>query len=417
MTAVKADLTAIDADLKDLYTHDSIQELVYPLNPLLGWIPKGEMGGRKVPVPIRYGYPTGRSKTFANAQANATPSKLESWDMTATRDYADVLVDGLAAYSTTGNNEAFMSAIELELEGGMKALAASLEISLARKSTGSRGVISAASTVSTNSISLATKSDATNWEVGQLVRASATDGAAHRTGSETVKGVDRVSNTLTSTSAAWNTSIAALAVGDFLYVDGDLNASLSGLDDWLPASAPSATLFYGVDRSVDNRLGGSRYDGSGDLIKDALIKGMAIGGREGSQGERVIWVNDAAYAILEMELQSNIQYTQVTSSSTSGPFATVGFEAIRMASAYGKAAVMASRAIPQGIAYILPKDAVELLSIHDPPVSMEAMDDVGRVLRAPNDDAYEGRMHFYGNMVISAPGQCTRVGLSSTVSL
>lgn len=415
--AVKADLTALDADLKDLYTHNTVAELVYPENPLLAWFPKGEMGGRKVPVPIRYGLPTGRSKTFSNAQTNASPSKYESWDMTATKDYADVLIDGLAAYSTTGKNEAFIAAVESELEGGMRAVGLSLELSLARTTTGSHGQVSASSTVSTNQIACALKSDATNWEVGQLVRASATDGAAHRTGSETLKGIDRVNNVMTSTSAAWNTVITALAVNDFLYVDGDLNASLSGFADWLPASAPSNTLFYGVDRSVDNRLGGSRYDGSGDLIKDALIRGMAIGGREGARGERVIWVNDAAYAQLELELSTNIQYTSVVSQQISGPYAKIGFEAIKLAGAYGSAAVMASRAIPQNVAYGGPTSAWELLSIHDPVVSMEAMDDVGRVLRAPSDDAYEGRIHFYGNAVCHAPGQWVRVALPTTVTL
>jgi hypothetical protein len=417
MTAVKADLTAVDADLKDLYTHNTIAELVYPDNPILGWIPKGAMGGRKVPVPIRYGLPTGRSKTFANAQANASPSKFESWDMIATKDYADVLIDGLAAYSTDSKNEAFMNLVESELEGGMKAVGLSLEISLTRKSTGSRGQVSSGSTVSTNTISFALKSDATNWEIGQLVRASATDGAAHRTGSETILKVDRVANTITSTSAAWNTNITALAVGDFLYVDGDLNGNLSGFEDWVPAAAPSNTLFYGVDRSVDNRLGGSRYDGSGDLIKDAFIKGMAIASREGARGDRVIWCSDAAYAAFEIEMGSNVQLQVITSQQISGPFAKVGFEGIKLASPYGTATVLASRAVPQDRAWICKTSSWEMLSIHDPVVSMDSMDDVGRVLRAPNDDAYEGRAHFYGNVVCHEPGQQCRVTLPATVTL
>jgi hypothetical protein len=415
MPAVKADLSNVDADLKDLYTHNTIAELVYPENPILGWMPKGEMGGRRVPVPLRYGLPTGRSKTFSNAQANASPSKFESWDMTATRDYADVLIDGLAAYSTDNKNEAFMALIESELEGGMRAVAMSLEISLARKTTGSRGQVTG--TVGSATISTLLKSDVTNFEVGQLLRFSATDGAAHRTGSEAIAGIDRVNNTLTSTSAAWNTVVTALAANDFIYVDGDLNASLSGFEDWIPAAAPSSTLFYGVNRQLDSRLGGSRYDGSSDLIKDALVKGMALGGREGARGDRVIWVNDAAYAILEMELAGNVQYTQVASQQMNGPYAKVGFEAIKIATANGSAAVMASRAVPQNVAWGGPTKAWELLSIHDPVVSMEAMDDVGRVLRAPSDDAYEGRCHFYGNAVCHFPGSWVRIQLPASTSL
>lgn len=416
MTAVKADLTALDAELKDLYIGQNIEELVYPENPLFAFFPKmEEMYGRKYPVPIRYGYPQGRSATFANAQANAVPSKVESWDMTATKNYADVLIDGLAAYATMNDKGAFMAAVTLELEGGMKNLANDLEISLARRATGSRGQISSTSTVSTNQISLALKSDATNFEVGMLLGATATDGAAYRTGRELVAGVDRVQNLLTSTSAAWNTVITAIAAGDFLVVDGDLNNKLSGLADWIPTSTPSATLYYGVNRSIDNRLGGSRYNGAGDLIKDGLIKGQAIAAREGGRPDYV-WLNDAGYAQLIQELGAKVEFCQMTAQGGGGSNAKVGFDGVKVYGNYGPMTVMASRSIPQNLAYVLTSKTWQLCSI-GPAVSMASMDDVGRVLRSANDDAYEGRIHFYGNLVCSAPGQNAVVTLPSSVSL
>ena len=67
------DLTTFAAALKQHYTTDMVENMVYKDNPLLALIPKYEQfGGENLKLPIKYGIPQGRSATFATAQSNKT---------------------------------------------------------------------------------------------------------------------------------------------------------------------------------------------------------------------------------------------------------------------------------------------------------------------------------------------------------
>lgn len=85
------DLTSFDAALKQHYTNDMIEMMVYKDNPLLAMIPKMEdFGGRNLPIVTIWGNPQGRSRDFTRAQTRgaATTSKLNDFLLTRVKDYS-----------------------------------------------------------------------------------------------------------------------------------------------------------------------------------------------------------------------------------------------------------------------------------------------------------------------------------------
>jgi hypothetical protein len=79
------DLTSFDAALKQHYTDDRVEDMVYKRNPFMALVTKYEnFGGRNLPIPIIYGNPQGRSKTFSNAKTRGalTSSKITDFVLT-----------------------------------------------------------------------------------------------------------------------------------------------------------------------------------------------------------------------------------------------------------------------------------------------------------------------------------------------
>ena len=66
-------MAAAQGLLKEYYTDDKVENLVYEERPFLALVRKmTEFGGEWLPVPIITGVGQGRSSTFANAQGNQT---------------------------------------------------------------------------------------------------------------------------------------------------------------------------------------------------------------------------------------------------------------------------------------------------------------------------------------------------------
>ena len=110
------DLTSFAAALKQHYTNDRVENLVYKDNPLLAMMKKYEsFGGKNLPIPIIYGNPQGRSASFANAQANKTSSQLKDFVLTRSRDYSLASIDNETLEASKGNANAFLEAATVEI--------------------------------------------------------------------------------------------------------------------------------------------------------------------------------------------------------------------------------------------------------------------------------------------------------------
>ena len=110
------DVTTFQAALKQHYTSDRVENMVYKDNPFLALIPKmTEFGGKNLPIPIIFGNPQNRSATFSVAQANNTNSQLKDFVLTRNSDYSLASISSEVLEASKGNSNAFMEAATTEI--------------------------------------------------------------------------------------------------------------------------------------------------------------------------------------------------------------------------------------------------------------------------------------------------------------
>lgn len=405
------DMTSFDAALKQHYTDDMVMNLVYKDNPLLALMSKYEsFGGKNLPIPLLYGNPQGRSATFATAQSvgASSSSSITDFVLTRVKDYAIATIDNETLEASKGNANAFMEAATTEIDGAINALTRSLAIAMYRDGSGAIGQVNAEpAEAGTTVITLKEANDVTNFEVGmQVVIWSATTGGTQRTtdGSDNtwlISAIDRSAGTITLDDAY--TSSGTIAANDYIFVDGDRGAKLKGLDAWVPASAPGATSFFGVDRSVDTvRLGGNRYDGSALPIEEALIEGAARAAREGAKIDHY-FVNYDTYSELQKALGAKVQYVDLKAT------AEIGFRGIQINGPRGPINVVPDQNCQSDTAWGLQLNTWKLYSLGK---AVRVIDTDGlQMLRQASSDGVEVRYGFYGQVGCRAPGFNIRVSL------
>lgn len=426
MAAVFANSSNQVAALKELYTDDKdyMRDLVYKENPFLALVPKNEspdgFAGKYLPVPLEYGTPQGASHTFSSAQGNQTATNLVSYFVYVIQDYTIVTITNLLMEQTKTNAGAFIDAAKLQMDGGFRTLTNRVAFELFGDGTGTRGQIAAAGYSFSNptaTITLSNVQDIVNFEVGQTLRASATRGGAVSDDTGQVASVNRASGVITLTMSD-SSPDSEWANSAYLTVDGDLPTAgmttintglcLSGLAAWIPVTSPTATLFWGVDRSADpTRLGGLRYDGSAYTIEESITNALAYGNREGAKFDLII-MDFASYAALVNSIGAKVANVQVKHDEVE-----VAFDGISFQSAYGKVTILADRSCPAQRAYCLTMNTWKLRSLGKVPhiltYGMEGLEG----LRVGNADALEIRIGYYGNLICSAPGWNMVVSLSA----
>lgn len=294
------DMSSFASGLKSIYTDEKIQNMVYQDNPWLAMIPKKEnFNGKNLVIPVIYGNPQGRSATFTDAKSNKTASKIKDFTITRNKDYSLASIDSETMDASVGNSGAFMEAVTLELDGAINSASRSLAIALYGSGSGRIGKISA---INGLVLTLTQAEDITNFEVDMTLNASTADGGGTlKVASPTVTAVDR-NNGLVTVSSVTN-----LAVNDFLFVEGDYDLKIKGLQAWLPATVTN-TPFFGMDRSVDpSRLAGQKIDGSAKPVEEALIDCASRIAREGGKPTHV-FISYGKYAELEKSLGKHLTH-------------------------------------------------------------------------------------------------------------
>lgn len=400
-------LTAMNAALKELYDGQVVENLVYADNPFLAMVPKSsDFGGKYKPIPIITGVSQGRSATFANALANQTAVQLESFLLTRVSDYSIATIDNQTMLASATDKMTFLEGSKLVIDGAIRSITNSLASALFRSGTGSIGQISS---ISTGVITLVNLADVVQFETNMTLQADATDGGVSpRAALGYVIAVDRSAGTVTVSATAGGSAgtPSGWTTNDFLLVQGDLNAKVSGLAAWIPFTTPSATAFYGVDRTVDPvRLAGVRYDGSAQSIEEALIDGSSLLAREGGKPETCI-LSFASYSALEKALGAKVQYVDFK-----GP-AEVAFRGIMINGASSMIKVFPDRNCQPNTAYLLQMNTWKLECLGDAPMILKYGDGL-EMLRVYNADAGEVRVGYYANLRSNAPGWNANIKLSA----
>lgn len=404
-----SNMTALAAILKEYYGPQQVKNLVYRRNKWLAMVHKEtDWSGKVVPIPVVYGNPQGASADFATAQANVTASATVQFVMNWVQDYAVAKITNLVQLASRNDAGAFLKAVRQEIDGALKTSENRIAGGLFRSSTGTIGTFTESSGVCT----LVNAGDITQFEVGQQIQASATDGGASITSDATVgyviavnraTGVFTVSadNTTASTPTGWTGTMYAR-------VKGDKGLKLNGLADWLPTTAPTATLFNGVNRAVDpTRLGGIRWDGSSQTIEEAIIDAAALCAREDGNPELAI-TNHSTWAALVKALGSKVNYVNYESDEVPG----VGFQGVRINGPDGEINVFADRSCQAKRVYLLDPDSWTLGSMKEVPHIITELDGLEQ-LRAATADAAEVRIGAYAIHCTNAPGKNAVVATQS----
>ncbi len=397
MTGVTTTTTA--AILKTLWPQSRVEDLVYKDHPLFAMMPKSEsFYGANMVLAFRYADSAGRSASFARAQANVGAFAAAKVTLTRVKDYQICQLDSEAIEASENDKGALIAALDTELESGFNNLSRSLATSL--YGTGS-GVIGRVGSFTSTTITLKNIDDVAKFEVGMILTASTADTSGSRnSGARTgaITGVDRDLGVLTLDTS----TIAALGNDDYLAIDGDgaaanagVNLKVTGLAGWIPRSAPSATTFFGLDRTPDvTRLGGLRIDCSGLNPEEAVVTVLSKQSREGGRPSHMM-TNHKDFRGIEISIGSKVEYEMAS-------VGNIGFTGIKVIGPKGVAVVHADQDCDSGLLYSLQMDTWKIYSLKKAPRIFDR--DGNKLSRVATADSWEARIGYFAQLGCVAPG-------------
>jgi hypothetical protein len=254
----------------------------------------------------------GGSTNFNTAQNNMGVPGIADFGIDVAKDYALGSIDELTMKRTKSNRGAQAKALDTMVKSANYELQQSCSALAWGNGGGARAQLAASSSgVGTATITLKYSTDTFKFEVGMYVQAASTDGTsgAVAAGRAQISGIDRNAGTLTTAGGNWNAQITGITDDWYLFREGDFAGAspgtgtnvMTGIFGWTPPSAPSATAFWGVDRTADVvRLGGSRISGVGMPLSEAAFDARAEAKNVGGHPD-VCFLNPKRFAELEKE--------------------------------------------------------------------------------------------------------------------
>jgi hypothetical protein len=395
------DISAFSYALKRLYPKDKLLNQVYQgSGPLFMWLPKSEgfVGENFQNVVLRRDI-AGRSASFSTAQSNKDGSKGNAFTVTRVKDYGLASIDTEVILASEKDEGALLRATKREMDAAINALGRSLGISLYRDGSGQIGQV-ANTSFATTVLTLTQASDVTNFEEGMVLVFAQDTASALRSGSLTITAINRDPVSPTITVNANLSTVTGIATNDSIFAQGDYTAAndkrkAAGLSAWISSSASPAALF-GVTRTTDViRLAGSRVDGSGLTLAEALNKAaMEMGVNGGLVGDKAAFMNFRKYEQLVNLLGSKVIYDSVEE-------AQVAFQGVKLLTPNGPVMIFPDINCPSDKCYVLNKASWEWMSLGPTPRILDQ--DGNTMLRESSADAIEIRVAYFGNLVCKAP--------------
>lgn len=398
--SIYADVASANPVLKEHYDGQAVQKATYTDNPVLMLLPKNESGagGKYYPVPIKYENSMGRSAVFATAQANQTANAFAEFLVTRKLDYSIATIQNELLLAAMSDRDTFDREVVQPIDGAIEAATLSTASAIFRDGTGTIGTI-ATGGITAGVITLTNPADVAQFSIGMTLQANSTSGGTPRAAFGYVIARSIRNGTVTVASSGQGGaagSPTSWTAGDSLLVSGDNNAKPSGFQAWLPMTDPtSSDNFYGVNRSVDYRLFGIQYDGSGQPIEEALVDHSMLIAREGGAPD-YFFTNFGSQAALVKALGTRRQYVDIK-----GP-ADIGFRALEVDTASGPIKVLADRSCQAARGFMVRLGTWSLISLGPVPQILRYEDRV-EMLRVYNADAAEARIASYYNLICRNP--------------
>jgi hypothetical protein len=402
--------------LKEHYTDQYVENMVYKNNPFHALLPKDEkFGGKYHPVPIQFGDNQSRSHDFNVAQNKSKTqyAKYDSFFIDSVENYQIARIPTKSILQSQGDVAAFLPIATKEIDSAINNLTRDLAIGEYRTGYGERGRIATAMTVAgATVVTLENPNDITNFEVGMELDCSISIGsnilkARGTNGNGLI--ITKISRRVGSESMTFGFAIddaadgiPLIAAGDYLFQSGDRESTiptkrtkLCGVLGWIPEVAPSAgENFWGVDRSVDSRLYGNFVDCSGLPIEEAVEELDAIVTREGGNLDYT-FMNSMDFKAFKKAVGSRVVLVNVKAN------ATIGFTGIEISSQKGTIKVLPDQNCPYGYIVGVQLDTWKLYSMGK---AVRCIDLDGlNMLRVGTADAVEIRYGSYSQVACKAP--------------
>lgn len=392
--------------IKEIYD-DVVKDVAAKQTPLLKKIRKnGNFGGVGLEYIAVNDYAP-RSRTFATAQTNAgsvtyTPFLITTSDCPA--DYSIFTLSALDMKRSEGNPDSFVNS----LKDGIKRHGNNLMMNLSRSLYGAGyGAFGKVTDITGATITLENPLAVTSVAVGGKVQfMDAEIGTTFRDSAQalTVDSRDASAGTITFTENV--SEVSGAAVNDWVVVEGDAGSStttparksIAGLAGWVPTSAPSATLWFGTDRTTDvTGLAGWRRNTPSLSVEDnvqALISDVTSG-VTGDLAPDFCVLNPRQYQEMARSLDSKRTYSE----KSDGVY---GFKYISIIGGQGnEVQVMADPHCPLTRTYVGKFDQMEVLHMGDLP---ELVEDDGRgSIRQSSADGIEVRQRTFAQVRLIAP--------------
>ena len=382
-----AAFTAYADALKIYYTGQKIIDLTNKSNPLLALSKRKTIKGQSMPLPVIGAYGQGVSADFATAKTNGTNIQPYKFNLVTDDLYQVIEIDRKTWKASQGDNAAFLDYMKGQIDGGLQQVGNALGAYVFGSGT---GVVAESNGMSTGVITLLDPSTVTFFEVGQVLQATTTNDSNSLTNVRAALGyvvaVDYGAATVTVSASAggspgnpasWSTG----AAGDYLALDGTLNACSPGLAGWIPLTAPASNdSFLGVNRSVNpSRLAGSRTDQSASAnLEEAWLNASGVLAIMGQTPDFAV-CSIPTFVALQKTLQGRVVFDV--------EIGGIKFNALTIPGVNGSMKLLADRNCPQGSSWMGDSEHLALYSISGAPEIQE--DGFGKLLRLADSDAYQ----------------------------
>jgi hypothetical protein len=365
--------------------------------------------GESAYVALQNANPQGSSAQFSSAQANIYQGNYVRFNISRVSHYGVARVTGEAMEAAVNSEGALVDLWDNETKGIATTEMVCLATYLFGSGDGVLGRMSSGHTTAT--VTLAVGTNMNYFELNMHVGAVSALGLAStvRSGGAAkarISGIDRRNRTLTFT-AALDTLITDVTATDYLVRAGDAHNTgtarvITGLDKLVEGGSAPGTL-WGLNRDSDPlKLAGQAIDYTGWAMEDAIADASAQVGFHGVGSPKVLIANNIEVAALKKSMSAKIIFNRPGSSE--GKY---GFSGITIEGEDGPIEVVADPFCPRNRAYLVDLDKFCLWSLKAAPHL--AKYDGLEFMRRPDEDAYEVRFAFYGQVKCKNPGVHVRL--------
>jgi hypothetical protein len=357
--------------LRQRYESEKVKKGYFSQRRLLADVPKDtSLSGAAFQIDVKFAPMSTRAMNVPDALAIGGPDQYAPFNIPNINFDFSVAQVSEAAFAAASDDAGSMIKLKAQtLDGAYDTAYESVAVQLWGNGGVLRGVL-ANTNFNTPVATLTNVGDAVNFMTGGGFQASAASddgtgggGALNGGAIGYVVGVDYQGGTVTfnaNLSTIWG---ASLAQNSGFFMSTDYGKGFVGLGGWNPYTAPSATTFFGVNRTQNLvGLSGWRVTGNGgpyeDSTMDLVARMCSIGALD--DDTRRMYVNPIDWGQWSKTQNSKVIYDRGKVASFSTP--DLMFEALMFMTPNGAMPILSDVQCPQGYGRIVQLSKMKLMS-------------------------------------------------------